>query len=418
MSSFGLSARLQSDAVCSIELASRKLRSVSVQDVVSYKDRDLEARVRCPRCGNENPEAYRFCGMCGTSLLQAPSTAPAGASSKPPIAAPAAGTVAGATRPAAPAPRAQAPPSEEYPIISGPSFLGLNQPPPSPQRKATLSIDPHGPSSGNLDYLLEDEEHPKGGAGKFILIVVALALAVGFGYLRWRNQGLPFLGSRAVKPSAATESTGAADASSPAPSSASSSAEAPGSSQPGAVESPGAAAPTASSATPPATPTTGATQPGPAPAGGGTGGDSDSAAAAQPSTAKNSTAAAPDVVPATTEKVKPAPKPRAADRPLRAADPVAEAQKYIYGKGVRQDCDRGLRLLKPVADQANPKAMIEMGALYSAGLCTPRDLPTSYRWFALALRKDPNNQSLQADLNKLWGEMTQPERQLAIKLSQ
>ena len=105
-------------------------------------------------------------------------------------------------------------------------------------------------------------------------------------------------------------------------------------------------------------------------------------------------------------------------KPRAAADPVIEAQKYIYGKGVRQDCDRGLRLLKPAADQANPKAMIEMGALYSAGLCTPRDLPTSYRWFALALRKDPNNQSLQADLQKLWGEMTQPERQLAIRLSQ
>jgi TPR repeat protein len=97
---------------------------------------------------------------------------------------------------------------------------------------------------------------------------------------------------------------------------------------------------------------------------------------------------------------------------------VAEAQKYIYGKGVRQDCDRGLRLLKPAADQANPKAMIEMGALYSAGLCTPRDLPTAYRWFAMALRKDPDNQSIQTDLKKLWGEMTQPERQLAIRLSQ
>jgi hypothetical protein len=62
--------------------------------------------------------------------------------------------------------------------------------------------------------------------------------------------------------------------------------------------------------------------------------------------------------------------------------------------------------------------MIEMGALYSAGLCTPRDLPTSYRWFALALRKDPENQAVQKDLSKLWSEMTQPERQLAIKLSQ
>jgi TPR repeat protein len=116
--------------------------------------------------------------------------------------------------------------------------------------------------------------------------------------------------------------------------------------------------------------------------------------------------------PATTDA---APKPSAAQR---SAGTVAEAQKYLYGKGAKQDCDRGLRLLKPAADRADPKAMIEMGALYSAGLCTPRDLPTAYRWFAMALHKDPDNQGVQNDLQKLWGEMTQPERQLAIKLSQ
>jgi TPR repeat protein len=77
-----------------------------------------------------------------------------------------------------------------------------------------------------------------------------------------------------------------------------------------------------------------------------------------------------------------------------------------------------MHLLRPAAEQSNPKAMVEMGALYSAGLCTPRDLPTAYRWFALALRKEPENVSLQGDLKKLWGEMTQPERQQAIKLSQ
>jgi TPR repeat protein len=77
-----------------------------------------------------------------------------------------------------------------------------------------------------------------------------------------------------------------------------------------------------------------------------------------------------------------------------------------------------MRLLKPEANRSNPKAMVEMGALYSAGVCTPRDLPTAYRWFALALRKNPENTSVQADLSKLWGEMTQPERQLAIKLTQ
>jgi TPR repeat protein len=75
-------------------------------------------------------------------------------------------------------------------------------------------------------------------------------------------------------------------------------------------------------------------------------------------------------------------------------------------------------LLKPAAQPSNPKAMISLGALYSTGTCTPRDLPTAYRWFALALHQQPNNQPLQDDLQKLWSQMTQPERQLAIKLSQ
>ncbi len=138
---------------------------------------------------------------------------------------------------------------------------------------------------------------------------------------------------------------------------------------------------------------------------------------------KEPAASAPDNAPTAVPKPnktadEPAPTPPAAIKPAKPPDPVSEAQKYLYGRGVRQDCDRGLRLLKPAAAQANPKAMIEMGALYSAGLCTPHDLPTAYRWFAMALRKQPDNQDVQADLKKLWGEMTQPERQLAIKMSQ
>ena len=96
---------------------------------------------------------------------------------------------------------------------------------------------------------------------------------------------------------------------------------------------------------------------------------------------------------------------------------VAEAERYIYGRGVRQDCEHGMRLLK-AAEQSNPKAMISLGAVYSTGTCAPRDLPTAYRWFALALHKEPDNQALQDDLQKLWSQMTPPERQLAIKLSQ
>jgi TPR repeat protein len=98
-------------------------------------------------------------------------------------------------------------------------------------------------------------------------------------------------------------------------------------------------------------------------------------------------------------------------------DTVTEAERYIYGRGVRQDCDHGLHVLKPVT-QTNAKAMAALGSLYATGTCTPRDLPTAYRWYAMALHKDPDNQGLQSDLQKLWGQMTQPERQLAIKLSQ
>lgn len=101
---------------------------------------------------------------------------------------------------------------------------------------------------------------------------------------------------------------------------------------------------------------------------------------------------------------------------MKPVNSVAEAERYIYGRGATQDCDRGVRLLK--AEQANPNALISLGNLYSTGTCAPRDLPTAYRWYAMALHKQPDNQTLQDDLKSLWEKMTQPERQLAIKLSQ
>jgi TPR repeat protein len=64
------------------------------------------------------------------------------------------------------------------------------------------------------------------------------------------------------------------------------------------------------------------------------------------------------------------------------------------------------------------KAMIALGSLYSSGTCTPRDLPTAYRYYAMALHQQPDNQPVQNYLQDIWAKMTQPERQLAIKLSQ
>ncbi len=411
--------------------------------------------MRCARCGNENPDGNRFCGMCGATLLTAPAAsatarsapqAPASASvppssvplsSAPSSSAPSSSAPSSSgssstpipARPQAPEPsRAPTPVSDDSPGISGPSFLGLNDP--APRKRASLSTDPRG-SSSNLDYLLEDDEEPRrGGAGKFVLIVLALALAAGFGYLRWKNQKFGWLGLGTSKPSVSAQNPDATD---------STSTTAPASGSPGAATTtpsiqpasdPSSGAPANAPATNPASNTaaspTSATKPASAPASTPDGAPNSAPATAGPTDAAPtdaSTAAAPDNPAPTNPKPTkaaeaPPAKPAAASKPAKPFDAVGEAQKYLYGKGVPQDCERGMRLLKPAVNQSNPKAMIEMGALYSAGLCTPHDLPTAYRWFALALRKEPDNQAVQSDLQKLWGEMTQPERQLAIKLSQ
>lgn len=467
--------------------------------------------MRCPLCGNENPETHRFCGMCGASLLQGPGAAMAapGNSIAAPAAAPATapaprGATPAATatisRPSGPqasspaiAPRATTaqpaamstattagpepphnvlrPPqraNEEEPIISGPSFLGLNQPAASPPKRGNLSIHPDAaPGSRSLDYLLEDEEPKSGGGWKVVLILIALALAVSFGYLRWKNQGLPFLNPTPKPPAqtpdntqapatpdanaaapanatnapaeAATPNNAAANgnsaASTPAPAPGTPGAQPTSNPAPPATAIPSAGGSTAtnsagtsssSSTGPPVTaaspaesgPNPSSTQPAQSPKGNAPANAAPETQTSAPASSDHSNSASDanqpssDNAAAATEQTR---KPPAA---IKRSDPVAEAQKYLYGKGATQDCDRGLRLLKPSANAGNPKAMIEMGALYSAGLCTPRDLPTAYRWFAMALRKDPDNQSVATDLQKLWGEMTQPERQLAIRLSQ
>jgi zinc-ribbon domain len=476
--------------------------------------------VRCPHCGNENPETHRFCGMCGASLLQGPGAAmaapgnsiatPAGSVSAPRTAAPTAGVPRSAApesspaatatiprpNPPAPAPAAaaEAPTraaarqtepiaprplqraTEQEPVISGPSFLGLNQPAAPPPRRGRLSIDPNSaPSSGNLDYLLEDDEPRSGGGGwKVVLILIALALAVSFGYLRWKNQGLPFLNPAAKPAAQAPASTQTApdansNASAPTnpantapvnPANTTAGSPAPNSAATAPASNPGGSAATGNSPANATAPQSSASTSAPAAVTGAPSGGSNQAAVAAPAGSSNSapavtpsTTAGPGVnpsaatpnatAPASTPAAAPPSAPTKSDNSSEAAadndaknvatpasetskppaaikrvDTVAEAQKYLYGKGVPQDCDRGLRLLKPAANAGNPKAMIEMGALYSAGLCAPHDLPTSYRWFAMALRKDPDNQSVATDLQKLWGEMTQPERQLAIRLSQ
>jgi hypothetical protein len=383
--------------------------------------------LRCPRCGNDNPDSNRFCGMCGATLrptqvsapVQTATQAAAQIPTAPPISrpapAPSPATPVQTVTASRPAPSAT---EERTTSISGPSFLGLNDPAPQ-QKRSSLSITQgHDSSSRNLDYLLDDEEPPRSSAWKMLVIIAVLAVVAAVGYMRWKNPSLGTLFSRVGKPAPATQpseppdssatdtSAGTATTPSPVPPS-----SAPADTTPAPANN---AAPD-KRATPDKTVAADKTPPAETPAA-STPAPDDTAAAhpvAPPAKPKHRAEPDPNLAPPVTARKSVPP-----DTSAQFSNSVAEAQKYIYGKGVQQDCDHGLRILKPAADHANPKAMIEMGALYSAGLCTPHDLPTAYRWFALALRKEPDNQSVQTDLQKLWGEMTQPERQLAIKLSQ
>ncbi|MFZ0318720.1 MAG: hypothetical protein WAL56_06315 [Candidatus Sulfotelmatobacter sp.] len=350
-----------------------------------------------------------------------------------------------------------APRADISPVVYGPSFLGLNRPPDSRsgdglQGNAGSGYDAH--RSGNLDYLLEEEE-PKRGWGKLLVVVIALGLIGGFGYLRWKQGGFNFLKPAAATHSAenAPDSASAPSATPAAPSGDSSSAA----SQNSAAGNPANPATTAATTSTPDSAANGTATSSPAGNNASAGTDAGAQPAASASSGTSPTASAPQdnsstgkpqensaaeksseadsaedagAGPAKAESraapssaAPAAAKPSAArtrerkPTPATPVDTTAEAERYIYGRGVPQDCDVGLRMLKPAA-QANPKAMITLGTLYSSGTCTPRDLPTAYRWFAMALHKQPDNQTLQDDLHQLWSQMTPPERQLAIKLSQ
>jgi hypothetical protein len=418
--------------------------------------------VRCGRCGNENSDSNRFCGMCGAPLIAKTQATPAAPMVSPletkaeaaPVRRSAEtripGNVTRSATEAAPAPAERRERAvTRGPVITGPSFLGLNKPSDGPDGHEQESHSGHaggsdswGRSSRNLDYLLEDDDSPgTWGWGKLLAVVIALALVGGFGYLRWKQGGFDWL-TNARKPAAAQPLQSTTDTGSPG------AAVTPTGANPTAATPDGTASgPAPGGSAAPANGTDAGTQPTTAPDAApstappsSTAPSSDTAQPAAPAPSAPSPAPAPEAsaeratdlgptepsqAPAADSEAPasipaPASKPRVREpkpTPATPVDATAEAERYIYGRGVRQDCDRGVRRLKQAAG-SNLKAMISMGVLYSTGTCTPRDLPTAYLWFARALHKQPDNQALQDDLQKLWGQMTQPERQLAIKLSQ
>jgi hypothetical protein len=370
--------------------------------------------VVCPKCGEVNSDKFRFCGLCGTVLE-------ARLDSRRPSGAPVQGLP---KRPNAPEPlrppvveNATVPASHQVPPISGPSMLGLNQP-------GANQTSPNQPSANlpSMDSLREtafsgldsffEPEQPKTGGRRILLLVILLAALGGAGWWTYTN----YLGATdSRKPEPVTSSAGEAPAEKPPM-------------KPSAKD----AAPASDASSSQAVASAGAPQSQP----GSSSADSDATrknvdAEAMPvAEAKpNPTTVAPAVpkiVPHEKSRVKREPSvtsAKASAPPAPAAADTGDAafrkgEAYLYGRGVPENCDEAVKNLKAASAKSNAKARSAFGTMYATGHCVPRDLPTSYLWFALALRVDPNNQILEKDLSAVWNQMTPPERQMATRMKQ
>jgi len=391
--------------------------------------------VICPKCGEDNSDNFRFCGMCGTLLEPRPEARtetrtevrtearrPAGApvlnprSAVPP---PVPTKIANAPEPLRTplAENAATPANKPVPPISGPSLLGLNHP--AANQPSLHQPSPHQPSLDSLreksfsglDSFFEPEQ-PKTGRRRFLLLVALLAALGVAGWWTYTN----YLGAtEGRKPEAATSNATEASAEKPSTK---------------AVAQNAAPAPTAGSPKA-AVPSAGVPE------------SQAGNASAVPEPARKTVDAAakpeaepvrPKITPKITPKSAPAGKSVAKREPpatsanaSKLAAPVAaesgdaafrKGEAYLYGRGVPENCAEAVKNLKAASAKSNAKARSAFGTMYATGHCVPRDLPTSYLWFALALRVDPNNQILEKDLSAIWNQMTPPERQMATRMKQ
>jgi hypothetical protein len=350
--------------------------------------------VRCAHCGYDNSPEYRFCGMCGASLARQP------AEPKP-------------------APR-QAPPlgsgvKEEVPV-TGPSFLGLSEDPKT-----------------EFHYLYEDEpQRSHVGVAVFLIIILG---AAGFLGWQWKQGGFPF-----------NRQAGSASNSSGVQQSASPSEVAPAmtQNQETHIDKPmtgaGNVLPTQpdqntpSAANKPAPPTE---KDLPAANANSAGDQNDQKQAEKKAAPEENTTEEAKAVrtpapapakprgtsnastrPRVPKAVAPAPATPSAAAAAPDADLEQAGERYLYGTGFPQNCPRAESSLRTAATHGNTKAQTVLGTMYATGHCVGRDLPTAYRWFARALHQEPQNSRISADLQVLWRQMTQQEKQLATASGQ
>jgi hypothetical protein len=253
--------------------------------------------------------------------------------------------------------------------IGGPSFLGLSN---EPEREG--------------EYLLEDESSSRGGLRTLVLLAI-LAAILGLIFVQWRSSY---------------------KASSPAP------VDKPHPTQPQGKNAP----PALPGSTKPAQ--NASTEANAAPPGIADSAKTANADQLKPVTGPDKTDQKKEV--ATASKQDDA-SPEDPDQEEAAAHPVKasatkqkpsaallRAQQYLQGRGVPQSCEQGLMYLKAATEEQDPRAAIQMGALYSSGYCVEQDRVKAYKWFSSARDMEPANPWIEKNLNGLWAQMTPEER--------
>jgi hypothetical protein len=92
-------------------------------------------------------------------------------------------------------------------------------------------------------------------------------------------------------------------------------------------------------------------------------------------------------------------------------DPLMiQADKYIQGRGVRQNCSAGVNLLRQGVSDGNPAASVKLGALYWSGTCVTQSKVTAYQWFSRAHSLEPQNRWVERSRNSLRASMTPQEK--------
>jgi TPR repeat protein len=263
-----------------------------------------------------------------------------------------------------------------------------------------------------LDSFLEPEE-PKTGGRRIFLMLLLLAALGGAGWWIYTN----YLGTGLNRKTETTASN-ASETPADTPSQSETQPQSETAAAPDAGASP--SAPPSSSSSVPEGPSENA---GPTP---DTAGSTPDTAPEKPAAVAKAPAAPVAAAPISKREARREARlahPKTAKPPAPEPEDTGDAafrkgEAYLYGRGAPENCDEAIKNLKAASAKSNAKARSAFGTMYATGHCVPRDLPTSYTWFALALRADPNNQILEKDLTAIWNQMTPPERQLATRMKQ